>query len=549
MTYDGTDADDDGVVEADVDNQSTTTETLSSEEASISEQPTGPDGSTVSTNAGIETTVAPSLSLIERQAEPFKRVVYQDGSDVYAVSQDTTGTVFKSSNYGNSWTNQGDVGETVKEIQRIETTGTLMVFAESGEVYRSTDDGASFSNVHSLAYPPLSAQGVTDTPSGNIVVGEYGNDGNTVYEIYISTDDGITWSSVLQSSGAAPAANPGHVHSVQYDPYNGKMVAYLDYGTPEIYVSNDDGATWSLLDTSDTSRKANYVSLMFFENNIAWGYDSFAENGWVRYMTRQDFYAGDWQDSQIKDVGKANDKMAYYSAPIASDTWILGFATESNEHPGNYSQEHYLIYDDGTKMTGALEHASPTADLDTLLGHKTTFPGYSSSTKDMGSDSWMNLNTAGQPRTYSSVPYSVGREASLPQTTNAFISSPKIPHNTQLRAGTSTGGETGILRLSGSDRTILTNGSASPLPELRIYQSGAFRFLHDGATTFTIDSGGMTASESISMGGNQLTGLREYPSPGINNLSPGELVFDSANYDAYYRFDDGTLVKFTGTVQ
>ena len=38
---------------------------------------------------------------------------------------------------------------------------------------------------------------------------EYGNVGNTVYNIWRSTNDGVTWTKVLSSPGTDPQTDPG----------------------------------------------------------------------------------------------------------------------------------------------------------------------------------------------------------------------------------------------------------------------------------------------------------------------------------------------------
>ena len=53
-------------------------------------------------------------------------------------------------------------------------------------------------------YAPLGPQGILETPSGHILVGEYGNVATTVYRVRRSTDDGLTWSTVLASPGTDP---------------------------------------------------------------------------------------------------------------------------------------------------------------------------------------------------------------------------------------------------------------------------------------------------------------------------------------------------------
>src|SRR5690606_18060868 len=122
------------------------------------------------------------------------------------------------------------------------------------------------------------------------------NVANTKYRIMRSTDDGLTWSEVLASPGTDDWGDPGHIHSVTYDPIEKKFVAFMDrvaspaYGA-RIYTSSDEGATWQILGVVDSNTKPNFVSPMYFDTHIAWGSDN-ERNGVVSRISRADFYAG-----------------------------------------------------------------------------------------------------------------------------------------------------------------------------------------------------------------------------------------------------------------
>jgi hypothetical protein len=123
--------------------------------------------------------------------------------------------------------------------------GSLLVWLEDGQLWRSTDAGQTFVPV--LQFPPycyplhwnFAALGTT------IFVSEYGdvNQPDNPRRIYRSWDDGATWSVVY----SPPAQIGYHNHKIVADPSTGRI--YQSHGdtTHGVLCSPDLGETWTLL--------------------------------------------------------------------------------------------------------------------------------------------------------------------------------------------------------------------------------------------------------------------------------------------------------------
>ena len=122
-----------------------------------------------------------------------------------------------------------DGGQSVEMVHRfparirsvfVSSRDTVFVGAR-GAVYRSTDGGITFARALDLGSPESSFRhnnGMTETPDGTLIVGEYGNvwESNgwrNLANLYFSADNGETWarSEFLKKEGINK-----HVHLVRY---------------------------------------------------------------------------------------------------------------------------------------------------------------------------------------------------------------------------------------------------------------------------------------------------------------------------------------------
>ena len=116
---------------------------------------------------------------------------------------------------------------------------------KSGDIYRSTDDGANWTQVLTLDIGFTSPWGGIDHDDNEVVAFEYGEseDANNPRRVYYSDDYGATWEKIYE-----PSANVGqHGHSIQFAPDDTSTV-YLAWGDNEfrkIEKITESGGTWS----------------------------------------------------------------------------------------------------------------------------------------------------------------------------------------------------------------------------------------------------------------------------------------------------------------
>lgn len=434
--------------------------------------------------------VTPMLQSYESNAELYRTAVLHDSDNtIYAVYSRTGATYDfqKSTDWGQTWTNVSRLPAAIKCAVKISKTGTIIIVEETSttvvsnpRMWRSTDAGVTWSLVNpGLKFSPLSAQGMTETPSGAICLGEYGNIGNHSYRVLRSIDDGVTWNVVLSSPGTHPAGDPGHFHSVTYDKYSGKLITFMDIpstGTdgPHIYTSSDEGETWDLLGKSTTNKMPNFVSPMYFETHIAWGSDN-ERNGVFSRISRQEFFAGKFD--KVQDVAQLNKKATYFTFPIREGVWVASMATETvaasqfPEGPGSFANEVVVISDNGAVVSGGIVHYQSTAIPGTLAGRRITFPSYKFDRLDHVGLSWMNLTT-GAPRPYGAMPYSQGVGLPASKTSGWGTSIPTLPNMLPLTAKAVNGTEIPMLFANQYDQVVLNNGKASSGAELRFSENG-----------------------------------------------------------------------------
>lgn len=503
--------------------------------AAIKEQPTGPEGSYVGQRGGLSATITPSLSWYPNVRKPNLRVYFQDGTTAYAADNTSSnaGIIYKTTDHGQSWTQKGDVGTELSALQKIGATGTLIAVDANAAVHRSTDDGSTWTQITTLDYTPIGGgSGITDTPSGNILIGEYANDTNTSYDLWLSTDDGQSWSVTKSTNTNSSIAY--HWHNVTWDPHEGKLICMVDKGNPDFYTSDDEGSTLNLLATADTDRKPNWVSPALMTDYVAWAYDSNARAGWVSYMDRADFYSGNWTNDKVHDVAKINDNRGYYAAPIGgfdSDVFVQTFSVESSDdYGGSELHEIHFIYDDGhtVRCSGGAGYTRTTGGPESGRGGKALPPSWPHDTKMLGGVMWLNLQTGGA-NSPNPMLFMAG-ESDVQQIPQAESFTPFLPNNYWLRAKTTTGGQQKVLAIDGNDDLKVINPGGGLI---RGYGSGLWGFLYGGSLSFSVNDG------HVSLRGSDLTDIKEYSDD--TNAPTNSLYYDTTDGQLEYKDSGGTI--------
>lgn len=139
--------------------------------------------------------------------------------------------------------------------------GNLLAGCADAKIYRSTDNGASWTEVFDTeavslesTFPVYNSFSVFD----KFVVTCNNNNSTVQNEIWLSRDYGENWE--LMWECAYPI---GHFHMVRYDPYEGLIWAVSgDSGAKDmIYVSDDFGDTWQHLEPGHHIRATDIIPL------------------------------------------------------------------------------------------------------------------------------------------------------------------------------------------------------------------------------------------------------------------------------------------------
>ena len=394
--------------------------------------------------------VAPSLNPIHAYAQPARFVLAQVGATLYAKWQ--IGAIPRldvSTDNGKTWTSRGNFPAKIDYLYKAKS-GTLI--AIEGEkvavapstpanprVWRSTDDGTTWvESVGALAMNPLGSESISEGTDGSLMIAEYGALRPWFYRVRRSIDDGVTWSTPFQSDGRDPGSgDPGHIHSLTYDPIAGRHNVFLDYditGTdgPQIWSSTDNGATWAMLGKSVNNGQPNFVTPMYFDNYIAWGSDN-EINGRLSRLKRADFYAGNF--AATEHIQQVSEKAIYGARAIRPGVYLVAVNGEhinSSYQAGLYSTmtEVYVVTNEGLTVSAGVSSYRTATAPGPLTGVRAQFPSRQYDDNDCGGLAWVNFPQGSPRSSYAAVPLTQGWEPPTQQV--VLTATPNIMPGTTL---------------------------------------------------------------------------------------------------------------------
>ncbi len=168
------------------------------------------------------------------------------GGYVRALVRNSNGTMFagtdagvyKSTNNGDSWLlSNGAIGNSYIYSMAVSPNGTIFAGTFYNKIFRSTDEGNSWTQVGFNVYFIIDAMAVK--PDGTVFAGTEESDGSGNGSVYRSTDNGNTWTEV---NNGLPNSN-SLVRQIRVDE-NGSVFAATFNG---LYKSTNDGASWTQL--------------------------------------------------------------------------------------------------------------------------------------------------------------------------------------------------------------------------------------------------------------------------------------------------------------
>lgn len=141
------------------------------------------------------------------------------GTDIYGYYG---ATLYRGSG---DWENVVKATTFADNINKLFTTSADTLLLGVGNIIKRTTDGLVFNDVLTAsANSSFGLQNIAEGPAGTLYVATYGTKIPSNGFVYRSTDDGQTWTQILDlvTDMGYPAAGV-HIHCIYYDPHTGKM--------------------------------------------------------------------------------------------------------------------------------------------------------------------------------------------------------------------------------------------------------------------------------------------------------------------------------------
>jgi len=286
-------------------------------------------------------TRVPTLAIDTEYPQTGKDLVpvWVDGSDVYAVPTQTgpyaytDRSLWKSTDYGQTFVKKGVSPLPVAQGRFLKLADGTLLNGTSytvGKILRSTNDGISWTEVHSLR-AGMSLMAVQswaqDADTGYVYYGEYYNDVTaTDIRVWWSKDSGATWSTfyTFASSNTAEPERIKHVHSIQWDTVDRRI--YILTGDTEaaagIYRINAAGTGIEkvILNRDTGDQRARAIGMMFFATHIGWSADT-AVTPYIMRMARTEI----GKASPVAENVYHMSSSGYFSIRAANDgsRWLV----------------------------------------------------------------------------------------------------------------------------------------------------------------------------------------------------------------------------------
>lgn len=233
--------------------------------------------------------------------------VIPGGTTVIAGSGNS-GAIFRSTDEGATWTHVATLPG-ITQIWMVYCDSRSYFFASGdygggdGGLWRSTDDGLNWTRVwwHSSG-TFVHSSGICEDEAGDLYIGSYNPNWMSQPVVCKSMDGGATWVQIA-------TFDEGHIHCLRYNPNTGKMWCWVGdpghsgYG---FYWSPDYGVTWHR--TSITEGNLNGYNIMSFEC-----YENYI------------FFARHWSQAELYRVDFTEMDGVPPSNPTAVELWRGGF--------------------------------------------------------------------------------------------------------------------------------------------------------------------------------------------------------------------------------
>jgi hypothetical protein len=207
-------------------------------------------------------------------------------------------------------------------------------------LWRSTDDGATWSSVLTFGGSNDGATPMCEDDAGNLYVGAYGLGASGVSlaensrSVWKSTNSGANWTAITANLPGGAAAINRHIHSVQWDHYRGLLfVSTGDAGaSSKINVSADRGATFSAWAGSTQA-----TALAFSATHVCYACDQSTDRRIYRagvsslaeVLASTPAVAWDWvADASLPDNGQTTNGYAWQGLSDDQGNMVFPYGSE-----------------------------------------------------------------------------------------------------------------------------------------------------------------------------------------------------------------------------
>ncbi len=188
-----------------------------------------------------------------------------DHMTVYSFGEN----IYKSEDFGNGWTNIGTPGfsGSIAEAAIAQNNSDIMIVSRGSSIEKSTDGGVTFSDI-SNNLPGYTITDIAFAPENDDIVivtfARYQNDGQ---KVFISQDQGQSWTNITHNLGSMP------IRKV--------IIDHLD--APNIYLGAEIGVyTMPLNGSSWTLYNPDLPNMAIEDMEVMWGTNTIRAATWGR---------------------------------------------------------------------------------------------------------------------------------------------------------------------------------------------------------------------------------------------------------------------------
>lgn len=177
-------------------------------------------------------------------------------------------SVFRSENFGDSWTNVGSPTFTgdIDEAAIAENNSNIIIVSKSESIEKSTNGGITWASIRSNLPNEIIQDIAFDPNDDDTIIVTYATYQNNNQKVYISTNGGITWSNITHNLGNMPIHTVVIDHTEDSNIYLGAEIG--------VYTKPMNGNTWSLYSTNLANTTVQELEIVYGSNTIkavTWG--------------------------------------------------------------------------------------------------------------------------------------------------------------------------------------------------------------------------------------------------------------------------------------